>query len=352
RGDGLGVLAVKMALEWIKERRVPEMKRRKHVVETIAQMARYNPFFEKAGFVYMWDTASGRPVLMYPLTDEARNLIKRFLESDPYASKTSGKLYHSRYGRVEPLNGPIVLKNVGKVYTSILDLSKLPHELQEVLRAFGVEKRVVERYVLRNVNLKISPGEVVVVMGASGAGKTTLLRMIIGATLNSVDERYGPSEGEITMPSNVKIECLLPGEHEPSFKDESLLEHVASKTGDPYTAVEILNAVGLSDAVFYRARFVELSTGQKERAKLASMLASKPNLIIVDEFAAHLDPLTAQRVARKLANVCRSAGITLVVATNRPEIIKALTPTKIVFVGYGTTHTIEAEKMEAYIGSP
>ncbi|WP_228546741.1 hypothetical protein [Hyperthermus butylicus] len=47
------------------------MKRAKHVVETIAQMARYNPFFEKAGFYYMWDTASSRPVLMYPLTEEA-----------------------------------------------------------------------------------------------------------------------------------------------------------------------------------------------------------------------------------------------------------------------------------------
>lgn len=344
RGDGIGVLAVKMAIEWIRERRVPEMKRRKHVVETIAQMARYNPFFEKAGFRYMWDTASGRPVLMYPLTPEARDRIERFLREDPYASKHGGRLYKSRYGRVEPLESPIRLVSVSKIYSSVLDITRLPPKLQEVLRAFGVERRVVEKYVLRRVSIEIEPGEVVVVVGASGAGKTTLLRMIIGAATKSRDEAYRPSEGVVEMPRNVRIEYLLPGEHEPSFGNESLLEHVSAKIGDPAVAVEILNAVGLSDAVFYRARFSELSTGQKERAKLASMLASRPNLIVIDEFAAHLDSLTAQRVARKLSTVCRSAGITLIVATNRPEVIKALSPTKIIFVGYGTAY---AEKPPA-----
>ena len=111
---------------------------------------------------------------------------------------------------------------------------------------------------------------------------------------------------------------------------------MARKAGDPILAVEVLNSVGLSDAIFYRARFSELSTGQKERAKLASLLASKPNLLVIDEFAAHLDALTAQRVARKLGQLVRNAGITLIVATNRPEVIKALSPDKLIFVGYGT----------------
>ncbi|AEM39412.1 ABC transporter-related protein [Pyrolobus fumarii 1A] len=344
RGDGLGVLAVKMALEWVRERRVPEMKRRKHVVETIAQMARYNPFFEKAGFVYMWDTASGRPVLMYPLSDEARKRIEWFLRTDPYARRHGGRLYRPRYGRVEPLEAPVRLVKVTKLYRSELDLSRLPPELQEILKAFGVERRVVERHVLRDVNIEINPGEVVVVIGASGAGKTTLLRMIIGAAAGIDHPDYKPNEGKVEVPSNTRIEYLLPGEHEPEFGNETLLEHITRKTGDPALAVEILNAVGLSDAIFYRARFAELSTGQKERAKLASLLASKPNLLVIDEFAAHLDALTAQRVARKLAQLARNAGITLVVATNRAEVIKALSPDKVIFVGYGTAYPVKYDE--------
>ena len=343
RGDGIGVVAVKMALRWIEERRVPEMKRRKHIVETIAQMARYNPFFEKAGFVYMWETASGRPVLMYPLSEEAKQCIERYLREDPVGRSHGGRLFRSRYGRVEPLQAPIRLRGVTKIYRSELDVSRLPPLLQDVLRAFGAERRVVERYVLKDVDLEIKPGEVVAVVGASGAGKTTLLRMIIGSAvpeLREANEQYRPSSGEVETPPNTRLEYLLPGEHEPEFRDETLLEHVYAKIGDPAAAVEVLNAVGLSDAIFYRARFSELSTGQKERAKLASLLASKPNLVIVDEFTAHLDRLTAQRVARKLGKIARQAGITLIVSTNRPEVLKALAPDKLVLVGYGSAHVV------------
>ena len=76
RADGLGMLAVKTAVEWIEKRRIPEMRMRKHLVETIAQMARFNPFFEKAGFYYVWDTASGKPVLYKPLTREAEEYLR------------------------------------------------------------------------------------------------------------------------------------------------------------------------------------------------------------------------------------------------------------------------------------
>ncbi len=338
RGDGFGVLAVTAALKWIKERRIPEMRKPKHVVETIAQMARYNPFFEKAGFKYMWETRSGRPVLMYPLTLEAEEKIGSFLSKDPYASKHGGKLYRSRFGEVEPLSAPIRLKGLTKMYSSTLDVQRLPEDLQEVLKAFGVERRVVERYVVRDADLEIAPREIAVVVGASGAGKTTLLRMMVGGALKLEDPGYVPSSGKVEVPKNARLAYLFPGEHEPSFGDEPLLEHVKRKCGDIALAVEILNTVGLSDAVFYRARFQELSTGQKERAKLASLLAEKPNLLVIDEFTAHLDALTGRRVARKLGEVAKRAGITLIVATNRPEIIDALSPTKMIYVGYGALH--------------
>ncbi len=338
RGDGIGVLAVKASLEWIRERRIPEMKKEKHVVETIAMMARYNPFFEKAGFYYMWDTGSGRPVLMYPLTSEAREKIEEFLKIDRVASRHGGKIYSSRYGVVDKLNGEIRITGLTKTYMSILDVKRLPPHLRDVLLAFGVQRRVVEKYVLRNVEVVIKPGEIVAVVGASGAGKTTFLRMIIGAAKKELqsDERYKPSEGRVEVPSNTKIAYLLPGEAEPVFGSETLLEHIYSKVRDPVAAVEILNMVGLSDAVFYRARFNELSTGQKERAKLASLLAEKPNLLIIDEFTAHLDTLTAQRVARKLGMLARKAGITVIVATNRVEVLNTLNPDKIIYVGYGS----------------
>ncbi len=345
RSDGLGMLAVKLAVEWIEERRVPEMKKKKHLVETIAQMARFNPFFEKVGFKYVWDTASGRPVLYYPITDRAKELIEKFLKEDEFAKMHGGRLCVSRYGRVSPLQKPIVFRNVSKVFESHLDVSRLEKEVRELLSAFGVRHRVIERHVIRNATFEINPGEIVAVVGASGAGKTTLLRLILGAVSDVEGNMYKPSSGEIEAPK-AKVGVIIPQEIEPEFGDESILEHVYGKTGDLYVAVEILNRAGLSDAVLYRAKYRELSTGQRERARIASVLAERPSLILIDEFASHLDTLTAMRVARKVGEIVRGAGITLVAVTHRKEVIDALEPDKIIYVGYGITRVEKHSKIQ------
>ncbi len=325
RSDGIGVAAVNLAVEWIRERRVPEMRSEKHLVETIAQMARFNPFFEKAGFLYLWDTASGKPALYKPLSDVARKYLERFFETDEIARKHRGKLCVSRYGRVDKLE-KLKLSEVSKVFRTVLDIESLSGDVRLVLESFGVRQRVVERYVFRNVNLGVEPGEVIAVVGASGAGKTTLLRLILG-----IDK---PSSGTVEVVARRKV-ALIPGEIEPEIDERSILEQVYDVCGDIHLAVEVLNRCGISDAVLYRAKYGELSTGQKERFKLAMCLAAKPSLLLIDEFAAHLDSVTAMRVARKVAELVRDAGITLIAVTHRKEVIDALAPNKIVYVGYG-----------------
>ncbi len=335
RGGGLGVAAVRAAVDWIAERRIPEMRRRKHVVETIAAMARYNPFFEKAGFKYMWDTASGRPVLMYPLTEDARRIMEEFLRSDPHARRHGGVLYRPRYKPAPPLEGPIVFRGVSKSYRSELSIEGLPEDVQDVLRAFGVERRLVERRVLDNVNLEIRPGEVVAVVGASGAGKTTFLRLILGAAGVAEGEQYRPDSGEIAVPGNFVVAALVPGEVEHEFGDGSLLEEITKLTGDVVESLEILSIAGISDAVLYRARIWELSTGQRERARIAALLARRPNIIVIDEFAAHLDPVTASWVARRLSKLSRQHGVTLIVATHRREVLRSLSPDRVLVIAEG-----------------
>ncbi len=327
RGDGLGMLAVKTALEWISNRRAPEMKKEKHLVETIAQMARFNPFFERVGFKYLWDTKSGRPVLYYPLTEKAKRIMEGFLRTDPVARTHGGRLYREAYRPADPITEPIVMRGVTKYYESVLNSEELPENIRDVLLAFGVDRRRVQKYVLRDANLEIMPGDVVAIIGASGAGKTTLLRLLAGVDV--------PDNGEVIIPRNAVIGILIPWEREPDFGDETILEHMYNKTKDIVAAIEILNLSGLSDAVFYRARFSDLSTGQKERAKIASILAEGPNVLIIDEFAAHLDTQTAKKVTRKIAQISRKFGITTILVVHRPDVLDVLNPDKIVYVGYG-----------------
>lgn len=335
RAEGLGQLALQAAISWIRERRIPEMRRPKVVLETIAQMARYNPFMERSGFRYIGDTASGRPVLMYPLEEEAIPYLERFYETDPVARAHQGKLYRPAFRSVEPLAGPIRLRHVTYRYENTLRLSGMAPPLQDVLEAFGVQERTIQKIVLKDVSLTIYPRQIVALIGASGAGKTTLLRLLYGAATGRQDPLYRVQFGSIEMPANVQAAAYLPGEVEPEFDGETILEALYRLTEDEVLSIEVLNVAGIADAVLYRARFSELSTGQKERARIAYLLARRPNLLLIDEFAAHLDPQMALRVARKVAALCRQHGITLIAATHRPEVVQGLEPDLTLIVGYG-----------------
>jgi len=87
---------------------------------------------------------------------------------------------------------------------------------------------------------------------------------------------------------------------------------------------------------FWSALPDQLSTGQRERFLLALLLAGRPDLLLVDEFAAHLDGPNARQLARALARLAREVGITLVVSSHRVEVRAALEPDRIVYVGYGS----------------
>ncbi len=336
RVDGLGQRAVLTLFDWMRERWVPEMRVEKEAVETIAMMARYNPFLEKVGFVYLWDTGSGRPVLYYPLSERARRYIERFLAEDPVAREHEGRLYRPRFDARPPLAGPIRLEGVQKAYTNRLTVEALSEPVRRLLEAFGVRHRVIQKYVIRQATATFEPGTVNVLLGGSGSGKTTLLRVLYGAMRGVEDPLYRVDGGRIVVPENVRVQALLPGELEPEFGEVPIAEVLYRITGDEGLAVEILNYAGISDAVLYRATYRELSTGQKERVRLAYVLAHRPNVILVDEFVAHLDTPTALRVARRLAALAREQGITLFLVLHRQEVIPALEPDTVYVVGYGT----------------
>ncbi|SHK50668.1 ATP-binding cassette domain-containing protein [Rhodothermus profundi] len=336
RADGLGVQAIRCMVDWVRTRWIPDMRLPKRAIETVAQMARFHPFLEKAGFFFLFETGSGRPALYLPLDETARQAITHFLQADRLARAHGGRLYQARFTPVEPLNGPIVLHQVTKIYRSQLNLEGLAAPVRAALEAFGVEARDLETYVFRRVNLRLEPGTVNVVVGASGSGKTTLLRLLIGAATGRTEPLYRTDEGEIQMPGNVRLQALIPGEVEPALGRQPVLEALYQITGDAALAIEVLNVAGLADAVLFRAPYAELSTGQKARVQLAWALAHRPNLLLIDEFAAHLDPRTAARVGRKLAELARRYGITLVLVTHRPELLQVLEPDAIYLVGYGT----------------
>jgi lipoprotein-releasing system ATP-binding protein len=184
--------------------------------------------------------------------------------------------------------------------------------------------------ILSGVNLTLTRGEAIAVMGPSGSGKSTLLYIIgaldtpTGGTV-TLDNRnpFEMRERELAAFRNTEIgfifqdHCLLP--------QCSVLENVLAPTlvagtkgDDVDRARALLEQVGLSDRLEHLPG--ELSGGEKQRAALARALIREPTLLLCDEPTGNLDHDSAGRVASLLVELHRAQQTILVVVTHSAEL--------------------------------
>ncbi len=181
-------------------------------------------------------------------------------------------------------------------------------------RALGV--RIGDTPILRNVDLTIEPGEVIGVHGANGSGKTTLLRL--AATL------LGPTEGVASVLGadlfgderyEVRSRIELVG-HVPALYPQLTLEEntafvarIAGRT--PERVAEVLDQVGLAGA--RHRRVDQCSHGMQRRAEFARALLTEPDLLLLDEAQAGLDPQAVDLVAALTRRTTQRGGAVILV---------------------------------------
>lgn len=178
--------------------------------------------------------------------------------------------------------------------------------IERLAKSFGPHS------VLRDVNLKIKPGEFVAVVGHSGCGKSTLLRLIAGLET--------PSSGAIALAGR-PITKQVP-EARIMFQDARLLPwrrvlyNVGlGRRGDwKPAAMEALEQVGLADRTDNWPAV--LSGGQRQRVALARSLVSHPRLLLLDEPLGALDALTRLDMQRLIEQVWLRQGFTAILVTH------------------------------------
>ena len=186
-------------------------------------------------------------------------------------------------------------------------------------------------HVLKGIDLDISQGDFVSIMGASGSGKSTLLNIL--GVLDTYDEgEYwldgklikDLSEREAAHLRNRTIGFVFQSFNLLNFK--TALENVALPLyyqGVPRKrrnaiAMEYLDRVGLKDWAEHLPN--QLSGGQKQRVAIARALIAKPRIILADEPTGALDSKTSQEVIDLLRDVSRSEGITMIIVTHAQEV--------------------------------
>ena len=205
-------------------------------------------------------------------------------------------------------------------------------EGRHIVKNFRLGDTVTE--VLRDVSLRVMPGEFVSIMGPSGSGKSTLLYILGGldtptggrVLLNGTDiSSFGDEKmsglrrrsigfvfqfynliPNLNVEENIMLPLLLDGQKMERCKDR---------------LDRILEMVGLSDRRRHTPR--ELSGGQQQRVAIARALIGNPGILFADEPTGNLDTKAGTDIMSLLREINRSTGQTIIMVTHSPEAAKS-----------------------------
>ncbi len=206
----------------------------------------------------------------------------------------------------------------------------------EVVRIENFSFRYSEgsKYAVKNFNLQVREGEIVILAGPSGCGKSTLLRSINGLIPHMYSGVYegstsvGGLDVKNTRMSDLaqKVGLLFQNpenqifmfsvERDIAFGLENLgmpAEKIRTRVDEAMRLLEITELAQMAPH--------ELSDGQKQRVALAGVIAMRPSLIILDEPTSLLDPKTAAELVEIVRRLRDEAGITFLIVEHRLDLL-------------------------------
>ncbi len=189
--------------------------------------------------------------------------------------------------------------------------------------------------ILHDLNLELSAGENVAIVGPSGSGKSTLLHILgtldtpsSGSILFDGENPFAMDEQTLADFRNKNIGFIFQEHHllpQLSVFENILVPTLASgkpTEADIERAEELIERVGLTDRSHHRP--AELSGGERERVAVARALINKPLLLLADEPTGNLDHENAQQIGELLLDIQRQEQMMLVVVTHSQELSQKL----------------------------
>ena len=212
-----------------------------------------------------------------------------------------------------------------------------------VIELRHVDKHYGDLHVLKDINLKVNKGEVVVIIGPSGSGKSTMCRTI--NRLETVDSgeiliegKPLPQEGKELAQMRAELGMVFQGFN--LFAHKTILENVTlgpievlgmKKDEAEKKAMELLARVGVDE----QAQKVpaQLSGGQQQRVAIARSLAMDPKAMLFDEPTSALDPEMINEVLDVMVRLAKK-GMTMIVVTHEMNFARRVAD-RVIFMADG-----------------
>ncbi len=179
--------------------------------------------------------------------------------------------------------------------------------MSTVISASGLTKQYGSKVALNNVSFEIQTGAPVALVGPNGAGKTTLFSLLCGyifpsaGQLRILDSPAGSSDlfGKLTaLPQDAQLDPRFSIIHQLTFYAQ--LQGL-TKTKAKQESERVLELVGLSDVANQRPK--DLSHGMRKRVTIAQALIGEPEIVMLDEATAGLDPIHAREVRELVSSL-------------------------------------------------
>lgn len=236
--------------------------------------------------------------------------------------------------------------------------STVETDITPVVSLKGVNKHYGPLHVLRDINLDVHRGEVVVVLGPSGSGKSTMCRTI--NRLETIDNgeilingKKLPQEGKALAKLRADVGMVFQSFNlfaNKTIQDNVTLGPIKVRGVKPADAkkeaLELLNRVGVGNQANKMPS--QLSGGQQQRVAIARALAMKPEAILFDEPTSALDPEMITEVLDIMVRLAKS-GMTMIVVTHEMGFARKAAD-RIVFMADG--EIVEEATPEEFFTNP
>ncbi|MBM6773702.1 amino acid ABC transporter ATP-binding protein [Ligilactobacillus agilis] len=222
-----------------------------------------------------------------------------------------------------------------------------------------VDKYYGKFQALKDINLKISQGEVVVIIGPSGSGKSTLIRTING--LEEIESGHLVVNGlnladKKTNLNELRRNVGMVFQHFNLYANKTVLENIMlaprlvlkrDEAENKRLAMELLETVGLAEKANSYPR--QLSGGQKQRVAIARSLAMKPKVLLFDEPTSALDPEMIDDVLNVMQEIAKKGDMTMVVVTHEMGFAREVAD-RVIFFDQG--QVVEDDSTEDFFKHP